>query len=941
MPRIPTVNAEKTLSVGNQPEMPAGFGTAPGKAMQKLGSAIGSFGAAFEAGAEQEDPATELQNQIAIANHEGERARAWAEHQNTHVVGSDPTEGANNFSQTWAERDAVLYGKTIRPTTTARANQYKLNEVRSRNAMLLDVDKFKYKQVEEKVAGQVSKIISDNVSTLVGKGPEAIKQNIPVLMDQINAVISNPSLSPRIRERLLNEHKTLIYQAATDGLPPEERLAFWESFVKEQAARTKARETANPGGGAGSNNGEDVESDGSPKLLKGPTAANQNDKEPSYKGAFKFFESKVPSPGERRAIHAEGGIVVNLDTNWSKGNPTGPMIVIPDNASPAQREAAQAYVGELYNLNKEVFGRSLPPRVVTRSENGRGRAATIHTEPYAVTDAAAVKFFSTPEGQAKHAAILRNTLGKIPGVHFSIPHDPSKGDMGASGNGTNEVTLAKGVIAALQGGGDGSLTSGDESGTSQSAQARGVPTIRDAVAEIAIKDRSRLQAEHQLMISRKIKSLNDNAALGFSLPPDQLQSLKTTIEATKDPAMIAQYNAAVGLAQVTTGMKSQSVVQNEIFLNEFRAKMAKSQPGPGQLELLDKLESFVSTQRTELNSDKLKWSMRSGVVPATRLNIADPKSMADRLSAGEVTQQRFGGDLVLLTKDEADLIAEEIKGGKSIIAISAGLVESWGPENARRALGQINSKMPESAIAGWLITKGVNAQAAKDIDAAIKFRNDPSYKPNIPPVQKYEEDVRSVYDGAYNNFPPEQRASMIKAAQALYEVRAKGNPEYNSDIFKQALRDVTGERTDEKSGKKYGGAMKESNSWWTDKSIVIPTNWRQNSFRKALSGVTVEDLEAAGMKLPEIRSDPNGEYGVGKPITIEKLMNGRLVQIDDGKFLVSMVPRGTEMKPGQEGYVTAAAGDPNAADGRLFVLDLNKLEPILKKRAPTYFWQGQ
>ena len=455
-----------------------------------------------------------------------------------------------------------------------------------------------------------------------------------------------------------------------------------------------------------------------------------------------------------------------------------------------------------------------------------------------------------------------------------------------------------------------------------------------------------VQAAHKSMIGRKLKTLSENAELGYSLPPDQLQSLKETIEATKDPAAMAAYNSALGLAQQTTVMKSQSVLANETYLNGVRARLAKSQPGPGQLDLLKKLESFASTQRSELKTDPVKWSIRAGVIPEIKLNIADPKSMADVLSAGEVTQQRFGGQLVLLTKDQADTLAEEVKAGKSILAVSASFVEAWGPENARRALGQINDKMPEAAIAGWLITQNVNIQAAKDIDAAIRFRNDPNYKSNIPPAQKYEEDVRSVYNGAYNNFPPEQRASMVKAAQALYEVRAKGNPEYNSDIFVQALRDVTGERSHETSGylntvtKKYGGAMKESDSWSADKTIIIPPNWRQDTFRKALSSVSVADLEAAGMKLPEIRSDPTGEYGIGKPITIERLMNARLVQIDDGKFLVDLTKRGTEIKPGQEAYVTAAPGDPTAEDG-LFVLDVNKLESILDERAPEYFWKGR
>ena len=179
---------------------------------------------------------------------------------------------------------------------------------------------------------------------------------------------------------------------------------------------------------------------------------NNIDEELKY-GFWK--EGSTPTPEERKQVFEKGGVVVNLDTNWAKkGQQTGPMIVIPDNATKEQRKQAQAYVRQIEEVYKEKFGKSLPGKVVTRSENQRVRQSTIHSEPFSVNDDKAVEYFTrTDEGRAKLANITANTLGKIPGVQFSLPHDPykpMKPDYGAVGAMGSEVDLARVLINDLK-----------------------------------------------------------------------------------------------------------------------------------------------------------------------------------------------------------------------------------------------------------------------------------------------------------------------------------------------------------------------------------------------------------------------------------------------------------------------------------------------------------
>lgn len=169
---------------------------------------------------------------------------------------------------------------------------------------------------------------------------------------------------------------------------------------------------------------------------------------------YTLLTREAPTPAERRQIRKAGGIVINLDTNWSRpGHPTIPMCVVPDDASPSLREAALAYAQGIADIYEERFGLKQKAFIRTRSQNKRGRPNTVHTEPYSVMDLRAVDYFNSPEGLKRHAELLHDTFGQVPGVVFSIPHDPTgrsgPRDFGAAGPKGNEIDFAQAVLAEL------------------------------------------------------------------------------------------------------------------------------------------------------------------------------------------------------------------------------------------------------------------------------------------------------------------------------------------------------------------------------------------------------------------------------------------------------------------------------------------------------------
>lgn len=139
-----------------------------------------------------------------------------------------------------------------------------------------------------------------------------------------------------------------------------------------------------------------------------------------------------------------GNRFISLDFNSHENgaNIDTPLIVIPDDATPEERQLAQQYVNKTAALLINNGVPSNPVGIVkTRSENGSGKNGIFHTEPFFIENKAAFDVIKNNSGA--YAQIMTETLGKISGAKFIIPHEPSRGLNGAPGQGTNEVDFAK------------------------------------------------------------------------------------------------------------------------------------------------------------------------------------------------------------------------------------------------------------------------------------------------------------------------------------------------------------------------------------------------------------------------------------------------------------------------------------------------------------------
>jgi peptidoglycan hydrolase-like protein with peptidoglycan-binding domain len=144
---------------------------------------------------------------------------------------------------------------------------------------------------------------------------------------------------------------------------------------------------------------------------------------------------------------------ISLDANSSSGHEEilRPQIVIPNNATAAERAAARAAVdGVARWLSENAPGRRATTGIVTTTaQNGRGIGGFFHTEFFSVNDSGATALIKNKASEYAH--LLGQTLGTIPGANFIVPHGMVRGghlDTGAvSADGrTSERSLGQTIV---------------------------------------------------------------------------------------------------------------------------------------------------------------------------------------------------------------------------------------------------------------------------------------------------------------------------------------------------------------------------------------------------------------------------------------------------------------------------------------------------------------
>jgi|GEM_PF-1639518 len=153
----------------------------------------------------------------------------------------------------------------------------------------------------------------------------------------------------------------------------------------------------------------------------------------------------------RRSVPGDRKISFDANSGGRDGEILRPLVVIPNDATPAERAAAQQAADRV----AKWFDDNLPGDrkstgiVRTTAENGRGVGGFFHAEFHSVHDHDAVNLIKN--NPQEYARMLGETMGSIPGANFIVPHgregrwgkDPGATSFDGK---THEVGLARHVI---------------------------------------------------------------------------------------------------------------------------------------------------------------------------------------------------------------------------------------------------------------------------------------------------------------------------------------------------------------------------------------------------------------------------------------------------------------------------------------------------------------
>lgn len=449
-------------------------------------------------------------------------------------------------------------------------------------------------------------------------------------------------------------------------------------------------------------------------------------------------------------------------------------------------------------------------------------------------------------------------------------------------------------------------------------------------------------------IMREVRDLVSTARQGIVLPDADLVDLSARVAASGDPRIQTLFGNALEMAALHREAVTWPLGRLEQEVAREASRLGATGGTRPERDRLTMLQGLLNTSRTQLAQDPVSFSERTGLVRPTPLDLsgsseAFAQSLRARMEVAEAVAAHHRVPVRYFTQaDVTGVVARMSEGGDQLVAI-AGAIASAGGDQAPVMLRQLFDHAPGLATLADLARSGTAGNMATLRDAAngillrrTEGKGPGGYKPahTIPQGERATL-ATEVYGSAFRDMD-DMRDATLALADTVYDVRARrrGITTFDADEYRKALRDVVGEhRVD---GQRYGGIVYQQPSWVSRGSspIVIPPEVRADKWHELLDALQPTDfIEARDQIGLPTSALPRPAMGREPLVAIQQ---GTLVPAGDGwRYYVAM---GNPGAPGEERFLMTRPGTGEA--GR-FVLDLDRLMPVLRMRRPDLFFGAQ
>ena len=328
-------------------------------------------------------------------------------------------------------------------------------------------------------------------------------------------------------------------------------------------------------------------------------------------------------------------------------------------------------------------------------------------------------------------------------------------------------------------------------------------------------------------------------SLGLKVDPGEMKELASAVAGTEYEDDFQLVEELGSFALMSASQRSAILTQAETI----------------SLDDAEKYDALIKTQNNiniQLNKDPLAFAIKQGVVSDAPLDMTNPQSWLDRVSAAKTASIHYGRDVSPMTDAEADAFSDSLE--EMTVAEKMSMAQSLNEDPAVwNTINKVGD--PLFAMIGATNEMTVQKTALKGQEMVAQGQAKlPSFQNYIGIADDYLGQAGEVYQA-------ENRGLVIQAALNHY---AKSNPDpsvFDGGAFEDSLAAITGGIGTFNKGK-----------------YQLPRDVTEDQFEKMLDRVNEDWLEAYG--------------GIGMMTVdqaIKQVKNARVVSVPNNKSEYNLV----------------------------------------------------
>ena len=431
--------------------------------------------------------------------------------------------------------------------------------------------------------------------------------------------------------------------------------------------------------------------------------------------------------------------------------------------------------------------------------------------------------------------------------------------------------LAPDALAGLRNRADSEIRGREAAARQEAAQQR-------AEAAAAERERKAAAREHAAAVKDVARDVQAGLAAGVAYSPAEIAQVAGAVARLPGGQALGRNIALLGEQNATAiALRGASPVQVQNSINHLTAELTKGGSDAPVLQArLRAAQAAQTAQKSGLAADPLSYATSQGVVALQPLDLSSGAAARVRLDAAKRVQARYGGQLTVLTDEEAADYQARLGSGDANQRMAAlRELRMLGGAGSAAAMRQIGKGRPVEARAGQLMATPAGVSTAGVVLKGLdRLHANPKAAPSAARAQELAPDVL----GNALQFLPDIRNSIPETARAY--LAGIGGDDHDERGLKAAMGRAAAGGWRGTDGISRGGIGERRGH-----KVLLPDTASEDGFNDALDRLT-------GATLPPPQRPV---WANGKPVDDAALRSAYPFAVGDGRYVLAVDPEGKRL----------------------------------------------